>query len=950
MPDTAAATRPLPGVRFEVPPQTLDGALPRMDVALVVGFAAGGPLDVPVAVESLTEFEAVFGTGLVLARDADTGEPVPGLLHASVRGFFSQGGRRCWVQRVAGEGARARVFPLPALLLARRADGGRPWRLAPATLTAASPGSGADGVQVAARVRARLLRARPLPSADDVVALSVSESGSTNLRVGDLVRVTLDEVSAHGRIAAVETAPPDAGGRPMRRVVLQGVVALRAPGAGSPALELSGLTLLDLDAAGQPEMLTEVSARGEWLTDGRLAVTCRLAATRLPQPGDVVELRFEPADDAGFMALDEVEVVETSDPGGEVEIQLTGRPWLDGQDDWQSALSTWRSRDDERLVTTLRLDLRARVGADTDLTVEGLAMATPAQALGLGASVFDLPDDEHLFVSHASAAVPGGTTLAVEQRDDRGRLRRRFPLAAPALAGELTLLPLAELPGFDAGLGPLPDAFTTLERDGLTDFSWQLFAEPALAAYSSDAVADRAGALRHAGRESRPLRGMHVAFGGDVEALADEPTLLAVPDAVHPGWSPIPQPEIAWTELPPLPEPPDPCAGAAFAECDVEPLPSPRFVRGADPLADGRFTLYWTRVAEGAEYEVVESTEADFGIATVVYRSGATRHTVLGKRAGTLYYRVRASLGRRQSAWSSPVRIRIGIQGYETRAWRPAELLAIHRLMLRTAAGRGDMLAVLVLPRHFDGAMAAAHTAALASSRGELDLDATGPMPIGVDEGRALSHGALYHPWLLIRRDEDPIVFPPDGTVCGQLAAGALDRGAWLAVANRPLRDVVAVDALGTRPSRDERQRLLDAQVNLVLSTPHGFVMSTADTLSGDAAWRPINVRRLMSLLRRLALRRGITYVFEPNGPTLRRTVERGFEAVLDDLFRRGAFAGTRPESAYRVEVGDDLNTPRRRDLGQFWVELKVAPALPLSFLTVRLSRHGERVVSREAH
>jgi phage tail sheath protein FI len=105
-----------------------------------------------------------------------------------------------------------------------------------------------------------------------------------------------------------------------------------------------------------------------------------------------------------------------------------------------------------------------------------------------------------------------------------------------------------------------------------------------------------------------------------------------------------------------------------------------------------------------------------------------------------------------------------------------------------------------------------------------------------------------------------------------------------------------------------------------------------------------------MSLLRRLALQRGITYVFEPNGAALRRTVERSFEAMLGDLFRRGAFSGARAELAYRVNVGAEINTPQRRDAGQFWVELQVAPALPMSFLTVRLSRRGERVLSREMH
>ena len=103
-----------------------------------------------------------------------------------------------------------------------------------------------------------------------------------------------------------------------------------------------------------------------------------------------------------------------------------------------------------------------------------------------------------------------------------------------------------------------------------------------------------------------------------------------------------------------------------------------------------------------------------------------------------------------------------------------------------------------------------------------------------------------------------------------------------------------------------------------------------------------------MTLVRRLALRRGATYVFEPNGATLRRTVERGFEAVMDELFRRGAFAGASAKTAYRVEVGDEINTPQRNDIGQFWVELKVAPALPLTFLTVRLARSGERLIAKE--
>src|SRR5262245_16131642 len=72
----------------------------RTDVAAFVGIARRGPLDTPVAVESFRQFAAHFGefTGA-------------GYLAYAVRGFFDNGGRRCWVVRVASRdesgGARA---------------------------------------------------------------------------------------------------------------------------------------------------------------------------------------------------------------------------------------------------------------------------------------------------------------------------------------------------------------------------------------------------------------------------------------------------------------------------------------------------------------------------------------------------------------------------------------------------------------------------------------------------------------------------------------------------------------------------------------------------------------------------------------------------------------------------------------------------------------------------
>jgi phage tail sheath protein FI len=139
----------------------------------------------------------------------------------------------------------------------------------------------------------------------------------------------------------------------------------------------------------------------------------------------------------------------------------------------------------------------------------------------------------------------------------------------------------------------------------------------------------------------------------------------------------------------------------------------------------------------------------------------------------------------------------------------------------------------------------------------------------------------------------------------------------------------------------DRRLALQLAQVNLVRQEPRGFLTLCADTLSADDDFRPIHVRRLLILLRRLALKLGADYVFEPNGDAFRRLVQRNFDALLEDLFRRGAFAGATAATSFQVVTGDSLNTPSGVDQGRFIVELRVAPAQALTFVTLRLVQTG---------
>jgi phage tail sheath protein FI len=139
----------------------------------------------------------------------------------------------------------------------------------------------------------------------------------------------------------------------------------------------------------------------------------------------------------------------------------------------------------------------------------------------------------------------------------------------------------------------------------------------------------------------------------------------------------------------------------------------------------------------------------------------------------------------------------------------------------------------------------------------------------------------------------------------------------------------------------DAWRRLVPARVNVLLRDPRGFLTKSEDTLGGERALGRVHVRRLMILLRRLALREGERFVFEPHGPQLRRRVRTVFEQMLGELFQRGAFDGDDADAAFQVITDDTLNRPATVDRGQLLVELRVAPAAALAYLTVRLVTAG---------
>jgi uncharacterized protein len=157
-----------PGVYFE----RADAVVPaitalRTDIAGFVGIAERGPLHLATPVESWRQFQAIFGNFIG-----------GGYLAYVVKGFFENGGRRCYVVRVADrETAASAVAEL------RDADGKVAWRI-----EASSPGVWGNQLAVSLRTTHRAQTLTVVEPGAPVLSSSPVAS-VTNFARGTLVRL-----------------------------------------------------------------------------------------------------------------------------------------------------------------------------------------------------------------------------------------------------------------------------------------------------------------------------------------------------------------------------------------------------------------------------------------------------------------------------------------------------------------------------------------------------------------------------------------------------------------------------------------------------------------------------------------------------------------------------------------------------------------------------------------
>lgn len=216
------------------------------------------------------------------------------------------------------------------------------------------------------------------------------------------------------------------------------------------------------------------------------------------------------------------------------------------------------------------------------------------------------------------------------------------------------------------------------------------------------------------------------------------------------------------------------------------------------------------------------------------------------------------------------------------------------------------------------------------------------------------SFAAAYYPFIDMIDPLDPVGantmrIPPSGAVCGCIAATDGEKGVFVAPANCLLEGAVGI---ANTTTASEQELLYGGGINVLRYFPgRGVKVWGARTLSSDAEWKHINVRRTFSRVC-AALKQGTQWaVFEPNDKNLRKRLVRHVSGFLLDLWMKGYFAGSTAEQGFYVRCDEELNPPENIDEGILTLEVGMAIVRPVEFFKITLTaeKDGASVYIQES-
>jgi hypothetical protein len=200
-------------------------------------------------------------------------------------------------------------------------------------------------------------------------------------------------------------------------------------------------------------------------------------------------------------------------------------------------------------------------------------------------------------------------------------------------------------------------------------------------------------------------------------------------------------------------------------------------------------------------------------------------------------------------------------------------------------------------------------------------------------------YAALYYPWIEVR---DPSVrrnvqVAPSGHMAGIYARVDVERGVHKAPANEVIRNITKIAQDVTKREQD---MLNPKGINALRFFPgRGNRVWGARTISSDASWKYINVRRLFLFVEE-SIDEGTQWVvFEPNDEPLWARVRQSITNFLNTVWRSGALQGATADQAFFVRCDRTTMTQDDIDNGRLICQIGIAPVKPAEFVIFRIQQ-----------
>lgn len=201
-------------------------------------------------------------------------------------------------------------------------------------------------------------------------------------------------------------------------------------------------------------------------------------------------------------------------------------------------------------------------------------------------------------------------------------------------------------------------------------------------------------------------------------------------------------------------------------------------------------------------------------------------------------------------------------------------------------------------------------------------------------------YAAAYYPWLQAPWSVDAHAVPPSAAVAGAYCANDRDKGVWNTPAN------VALANLKPKfPVNDTLNAAFVPDTGFSINPIRNFIGRASviwggRTLSTNAAWRYISVRRFFLSVERDVQASINSFTFRPNNAHTWELTRGAIDNYLRAIWKAGGLMGAKETDAYWVAVGlGSTMTQDDIDKGIMKVQVGLAAVRPAEFIIIEFSQ-----------